>query len=602
MKKNIITIIAAVMLITITASAEEAAFDDNSVIVVMNTDAKRSISPYSNPFDELDIAESECIFEENYNAVSLFNTGNSTRILKLTLKEKGADKVLETIEKLKKLPQVKYAEPNYIFSTFEAPNDSYYLDGSQQALNLVGADNVWDLDIDCSQISVGIVDTGIQLDHEDLKNNIWINPGEMPNDGNDNDENGYTDDINGWDFADNDNDPTYSYWHGVHVAGIIGSETNNGIGTASLARNAKLAALKIFDRSGNAEISNAIEAFNYAKNNNITILNNSWGLSIFSEETEAELKSMEEVIKNTPEILYVCASGNTNTAPEPDNDKTPIYPASYSQNYENVISVANTNINDILSDNSHYGKNSVDIAAPGCDIMSTYTGNSYSSQSGTSMSAPMVTSAAAVMKAVNADITPSEIKNIIMSASDKIDTLTDKIVSGGRLNAYSAVSKVLQTMPTPTPTPTPTQTPTQTPAPTPTQTSAPTPTTTPTQTSAPIPTTTPTPTPTQTPAPTPTTMPTQTPTTTFKYNINILIENSTSKITISDSSHKEPSERIIIADYDKDGKLLAITVNDITSDAILHSLSDNRIHIVKAFIWNSLKEMSPLSQCAKKTL
>lgn len=623
MKKFIILVFIAIIMLTLSANAEETPFDDGSVIVVMNTGAERSVTLYNNPFDGLGIADSECIFEKSHGPVSLFSRNNATRILKLTLEEKGADKVLETIDRLNSLPQVKYAEPNYILKPFaevteppivtnspivtEPPtvNDPLYLDGSQQALNLIGADKVWDFDIDCSEVVVGIVDSGIQLNHEDLQNNIWINTREIPDDGIDNDENGYIDDTNGWDFGDNDNDPTYAFAHGVHVAGIVSAVTNNNKGVASLARNAKLAALKIFDSHGGAELSDAIEAFNYAKDNNITILNNSWGLFIFSEEIEAELKSIEEVIKNTPEILYVCAAGNTDSAPEPDNDKTPIYPASYSEHYDNVISVANTTLEDTLANDSHYGKNSVDMAAPGSNIMSTYSGGGYFVLSGTSMSAPMIASAAAVMKAFKPDITPAEIKQILMSSSDKLDVLLDVTVSGGRLNAYAAVSEIIQMMPSPSPspTPTPTPTPTSSPTPTPTSTPSPSPTSTPTMspTLSPSPSPSPAPTPTLTPSPSPS--PTSTPTTSptlspspFRYSIKLNTEENSVKIVISENISEEPAGKLVIADYDKNGVLLAVTVNDITSDVFSHSLSDNRIHTVKAFIWNSLSEMYPLSE------
>ncbi|MGN0107788.1 MAG: S8 family peptidase [Hominilimicola sp.] len=538
MKKLILILITVIMLMAVTAAAEEMDFDDSSVIVVMNVGAEQSVTLYSNPFEGLGIAETECIFSETKKGISLFNTDDTIQIFKLTLENPGKDNVLEMVDKLNELPQVKSAEPNYILQLFSTVNDTYYESGKQQALSLIGAEQVWDLDIDCSNVTVGVIDSGIELTHEDLKDNLWMNPNEIPGDGVDNDGNGYIDDVNGWDFADGDNDPTYSVVHGVHVSGIVSAVTNNGKGVASVARNAKLAALKIFNSSGSSYDS-IIKAINYAKDKNITILNNSWGGT-------TEPKAVEEAIKASPDILYVFAAGNvTDGASEPDNDKTPVYPASYSKTYDNVISVANTTVNDVLASSSHYGKTTVDIAAPGSSIYSTYPISTYNTMTGTSMACPMVTSVAAVMKAVNPDITPAEIKEIIMSSSDKIDALVDKTVSGGRINAYAAVSEIIGTMPTPEPMPSGGS---------------------------------------------------------FKYNIAIEIKDGAAQITVSGiSDNEEQCDKLIIADYDEYGTLVNVSVEDVRAE-VSHLLSDTNIHTVKAFIWDTLEQMNPLSECAEKDI
>lgn len=189
-----------------------------------------------------------------------------------------------------------------------------------------------------------------------------------------------------------------------------------------------------------------------------------------------------------PDIFFVIAAGNIATStPQPDNDRTAVYPSQLTKDLDNVISVANTTSSDELSSTSHYGATSVDIAAPGTVIYSTIPTSSYGTMSGTSMATPMVASAVAVMRAVNPNISAKEIKETLCSSSDKLSALTGKVISGGRLNAYNAVKAI---MPTATPTATPTVKPTATPTtvPTPTVTSSPTATPTAAPTVTPMPT------------------------------------------------------------------------------------------------------------------
>ena len=367
------------------------------------------------------------------------------------------------------------------------------------------------------------MDSGIQTNHEDLIDNIWVNTGEIVGDGIDNDGNGYIDDIYGWNCGDSNGDVSYVNEHGVHVAGIVSAATNNSKGVASVARNAKIASIKIFNSSGKSTLSYIIEGINYAKKNDINIINCSFGGAGWGSTSVSIVKSAIEAV---PDIFFVIAAGNIATStPQPDNDQTAVYPSQLTKDLDNVISVANTTSSDELSSTSHYGATSVDIAAPGTGIYSTIPTSSYGTMSGTSMATPMVASAVAVMRAVNPNISAKEIKETLCSSSDKLSALTGKVISGGRLNAYNAVKAIMPTAtPTATPTtvPTPTATPTATPTtvPTPTATSMAMPTTVPTATPSPTatptvkPTATPTIVPTVTPSPTatPTVKPTATPT------------------------------------------------------------------------------------------
>ena len=446
MKKYIylfIGILVCVMCNSVCVYAENATaeFDESTLIVVMKPKSEQVLSTFScaDPFEGLGIASAENLGVPASGEISLFGIENKEQVLKLTLSEPGRDNVLQTIDKLNDIYEVEFAQPNYIYTTSSLPNDAYYTDNSQYGLTKINAESVWELGIDCSDVAVAIVDSGIVMDHEDLAGNLWKNSGEIADNDNDDDGNGYEDDVNGWDFIDSDNVPDDTVGHGTHVAGIVSAVTNNGLGVASLARNAKIVPIKIFKKktvtiNGKnvtqtvANTSDIYKAFRYVKAMGFPIVNCSFGGSAIDLVT----KSLIEECSST---LFVVAAGNEGS----DNDSSPVYPASY--DCDNIISVASTDSTDSLSSFSNYGASSVDIAAPGTLIMSAYYPNSttYAKSSGTSMACPFVASAAAVMKAKFPDMTPAQIREKLMSSGDKLEALDGKVVSGARLNAYEAL-------------------------------------------------------------------------------------------------------------------------------------------------------------------
>lgn len=443
-------------------------FDYGSVLVQLKPQITDTVSMYSDPFEELNISGARCIFGDDTSSIDMFADKSEPIIYVLNLENPSRENVIETIEKLKAMPNVEYAEPNYNVYEFSEPNDTYYQSGKQAVLDLIGAKNLWNFNIDCSNVTVGVMDSGIQTDHEDLIDNMWVNNGEIAGDGIDNDGNGYTDDIYGWNCSDSNGDVSYVSNHGVHVAGIISAVTDNSKGVASIARNAKIASLKIFNSSGKSSLSYIIEGINYAKKNDINIINCSFGGTGWGSSSISIVKSAIEAV---PDIFFVIAAGNVATStPQADNDQTAVYPSQLTKDLDNVISVANTTSSDMLSSTSHYGAKSVDIAAPGTSIYSTIPTSSYATMSGTSMATPMVASTVAVMRAVNPNISAKEIKETLCSSSDKLSALTGKVISGGRLNAYNAVKAIM-----PTPMIEPTITPTMTVVPTPTVTATVTP-------------------------------------------------------------------------------------------------------------------------------
>ena len=283
-------------------------------------------------------------------------------------------------------------------------------------------------------VTVAIIDTGIDTDHSDLKDSIWVNEDEIPGDGIDNDGNGYVDDVNGWNFISNSNEVCVGEEdsHGTHGAGTIAAAWNNG-GIAGIAdnTNVKIMVLKALGGSeGKGSPDSVIEAIKYAEANGADICNLSFGSTSSSPEFEAAIRDSK--------MLFVVAAGNGNQYQIGyDIDKSPVYPASLP--YDNVITVGNLLFNGHLDESSNYGATSVDLAAPGTYILSTVPDNSYAYMSGTSMAAPMVTGAAALIYSTRTDLSLPDVKTAILSTVHKLAPLKGKTVTGGMLDVSAAI-------------------------------------------------------------------------------------------------------------------------------------------------------------------
>lgn len=320
----------------------------------------------------------------------------------------------------------EYIEPNYILKADGTPNDPDF--SKLWGLKKIGLDTAWDRITSSSEIVIAIIDSGIDYTHPDLVANMWKNPGEIPGNGIDDDGNGYIDDVYGFDFANGDGDPLDDFYHGTHCAGTIAAVGNNGIGVVGVNWTAKLMALKFLDKNGLGDTAKAIAAIEYAIQMKAKILSNSWG--------RGDGQALKDAIKSAQEhgILFIAAAGNESV----DTDTFPHYPASY--DLDNIISVAATDQNDNLGTFSNYGAISVDLAAPGVDIYSTLPGGAYGYKEGTSMATPHVTGVAALVWAANPSFTYQQVKDRILTSVEPIAALKGKTVTGGRLNAYQAIT------------------------------------------------------------------------------------------------------------------------------------------------------------------
>ncbi|WP_455210569.1 S8 family serine peptidase, partial [Kaarinaea lacus] len=280
-------------------------------------------------------------------------------------------------------------------------------------------------------VVVAVIDSGLALSHPEFANNVWINPGEIRNNGIDDDGNGYVDDWRGWDFVNNDNYPLDDNDHGSHVSGTIAAQGDNGIGVVGVNWRAKIMPLKFMNNLGRGTIANAISAIEYAVAMGAKVSNHSWGGTGFSTALSNAIAAA-----NRAGHLVIAAAGNSGN----NSDNIPIYPAAY--NLPNIISVAATDQNDRLATFSNFGTNSVDLGAPGVGIVSTIRNSNYASFNGTSMAVPHVTGAAALLLAQNPALTMAQLKTAIINSVDPIAALNGRSVSGGRLNITQALAQI----------------------------------------------------------------------------------------------------------------------------------------------------------------
>ncbi len=341
------------------------------------------------------------------------------------------------------------------------PNDPDY--GRQWYLGKIRADEAWDKISASPDIVIAVIDSGLDVNHPDLRDNIWHNSNEIPNNGLDDDHNGFIDDVVGWNFVDNNPDPSPRFspgWtetglaHGTMVAGIIAARGNNAQGVAGVTWQAKIMALKALNDNGEGKISDVIRALDYAIKNGADIINLSFISLTYNSALEAAVSRAHQA-----GIIIVAAAGNEQAAGAGyDISKTPIYPACYDgQQGENmVIGVAATDALDQKTSFSSYGFRCVDITAPGISFFNTvpvgsdiFDLNKYYDGywSGTSMAAPLVTATLALIEEANPELSQREVVNILFASTDNVSRLNPDYLGqlgNGRLNVDRAVSMAKQ--------------------------------------------------------------------------------------------------------------------------------------------------------------
>ena len=367
------------------------------------------------------------------NSLKIQDQHNKANLHLVDIPDNSFDAVLE---KLRSNPAVEYVVENIKISISpDLTNDPRV--GQQWALQKVAAKKAWTFTKGDPSVVVAVIDTEVDWKHPDLAKQIWKNTKEIPGNGIDDDNNGYVDDVRGWDFFANNNNPhdetsSRNPGHGTHCAGIVGASGNNEIGISGMAQNITLMPIRFLGADGSGNLMSAVKAIDYATDNKADIISASWGAAVSRDQAKPILEAIERA--RDKGVLFIAAAANDGKS----NDHREVYPAN--AGFSNVISVAASGPQDEKPSWSNFGRATVDIAAPGLNILSTIPGDSYRNLSGTSMATPLVSGLAGLVlslaKKENKIISPEEVKALLQSTSDKVNIET---AVNGRVNAGRAL-------------------------------------------------------------------------------------------------------------------------------------------------------------------
>ncbi len=367
-----------------------------------------------------------------YSVDGQWEAGEFSSVLKSNLNKKNlTNRNFEPSVVTSKVNEVEN-EPSALFND-PAISQAWGLKKSDAA-------RAWSITKGSRDIVVAIIDTGIDVKHEDLKNNIWTNPGETGKDKNgrdkatnriDDDDNGFVDDVNGWNFVSNNNKLDDNHGHGTHVAGILGAEAGNGKGIIGIAPEVSLMILKYYDPlvNNSDNLKNTIKAIHYAIKMGAVIINYSGGGTEYSQD---EFEAVQAAEKKG--ILFVAAAGNERS----NSDQFHYYPADYK--LSNIISVTALDPSLEVLASSNYGIETVDLAAPGQNILSTLPASTYGFLTGTSQATPFVSGAAVLIMAKKPGFKYTDVKKHILSTGDAFTNLASKTRSSRKLNLYKCLT------------------------------------------------------------------------------------------------------------------------------------------------------------------
>ncbi len=434
-------IVLSFLFSNITTYAEETTTDTVEFIVRYRTEEIR-LNDFQN-VSELSVFTEEFVSDKltNIDDMIVVDTISNSETFEVTqLISLETTDVEKTTFELNSIDEVVFAEPNYkVYANDYDPGYSNQWAINNNSSYGVNIENVWDI-TQGSDILVAVLDSGIDINHPDLSANIYSNQSEL-DDGIDNDQNGYIDDFNGWNFTDYEDsenngnnivydntmiDGEYVDAHGTHVAGIIAG-SKNGVGIQGVASSTKILPVKFLEHK-EGTVFDAIKAIEYAEIMGADIVNCSWSGNNYSQ-------FLYDCIRNS-DMLFVCAAGNEYS----NVSEYPVYPACYE--LENIISVAATNSAGNLADFSNHGN--IDIAAPGVDIYSTLPEDTYGNLSGTSMAAPYVSASAALLLSVSPELSAEDVKKRILDCATENDKLNDNVSANAQLNISNSILTTIE--------------------------------------------------------------------------------------------------------------------------------------------------------------
>lgn len=395
--------------------------EEGTVLSQSDTDAYLlDIDNLNSPFSTLPIKNIDLLLSSPQATTSRGVTADGQTIYRVHLGE-GID-VQTAIQTLNNHPAVAFAEPDYLAHIITIPNDPLYME--QWGLSKIEAPQAWDVITGSTDVVIAVIDSGMDIDHPDLAGQLWTNPGEIAGNGVDDDNNGYVDDIHGWNMVDDNGDLSDNTGHGTEVAGIMAATGNNGLGVTGVCWQCQLMVVKVTQSGGVANYSDIVAGIAYAAQKGADVIN----LSLGGYSDSITLKTILATASET--AVVVGGAGN-------DNGEVPFYPATYG---DSVLAVASTTISDTKAATSNYGS-WIDISAPGEVITTTFDGGSYGASSGTSLSAPFAAGLAGLLKSQHPDWSAQMIQaQMIQTAADISgnNPSYDGKLGSGRLNAAQA--------------------------------------------------------------------------------------------------------------------------------------------------------------------
>jgi subtilisin family serine protease len=327
-------------------------------------------------------------------------------------------------------PDVLYIEPSRVFRAFRTvPNDPLY--PQQNEHRRLELEDAWDCATGDDSVVVAVSDSGVDARHPDFAGQIYVNPGEIPGNGVDDDRNGLVDDVRGWDFFAGDADPADENRHGTHVAGIVAARGDDGVGVAGVSWRASILPVRFLNAAGQGSTEGGIDTIVYAARQGARVINASWGGG-------APSRALEDAIRFAFDrgALLVAAAGNDAR----DTDRAPAYPADYE--LPGVLSVASSQADGVLSSFSNFGAFSVDFAAPGSNVLSTLPAGNWGRLSGTSMAAPMASGVAALVLARRPGLSATDLRNALLNATYERAGYHGRLSTAGELSALRAVAQL----------------------------------------------------------------------------------------------------------------------------------------------------------------
>ena len=353
---------------------------------------------------------------------------------RLTFRNKDKS-VRKLIEEYRALDEVEFAEPNYIVTATDISNEGdtsnpWKLDSHEFPGRSFYSD-IWEMQTDRTSVINAVIDTGVNYYHDDLVQCMWINLDEIADNGIDDDNNGFVDDIYGWDFVNNDNDPFDDNSHGTHVAGIISEAGNNSVSGSSVNWPVKIMALKFLSANGSGSTVDAINAIDYAVKMGAKVLNNSWSGDGFSRALSAAISKA-----NKTGALFITTASNN----EENSDSAPHYPSSY--NIQNIVSVIANDNKDTLSSLFNSATFSVHVTRPNVSIYNTNPGNGNNDKNFASSATPYASAAASLVMAAFPNKSLFEIKARIVDSFDFIQTFSENVRISRKQNHKSNISEI----------------------------------------------------------------------------------------------------------------------------------------------------------------